>query len=133
MQLNLADMLSVRSCTNDATQLQMCAQIWQQRHQLKFLTVNITNLCNHSVSPLTLWVRICTTFCDEVCQYLATGRRFPKCVHRYGSKGINWNFWQFLMILTQVNKSRSCEPLGDFYHPSYYNYKCITFQVIYTI
>ena len=49
------------------------------------------------------------------------------CVHRYGSKGINWNFWSFLMNLTQVNKSRSCEPLGDFLHLSY-NYKCMCFK-----
>ena len=40
-------------------------------------------LCNQclSVSPLMLWVRIsirarCTTLCDKVCQWLATGRKF---------------------------------------------------------
>ena len=30
----------IRSCTNDATQLKMCTQIWQQRHQLKFLIIS---------------------------------------------------------------------------------------------
>ena len=36
-------------------------------------------LCNQCLSPLMLWVRIlirarCTTLCDKVCQWLATGR-----------------------------------------------------------
>jgi hypothetical protein len=39
------------------------------------------NLCNQWLSPLMLWVRIsirarCTTLCDKVCQWLATGRWF---------------------------------------------------------
>jgi len=38
-------------------------------------------LCNQCLSPLMLWVWIsirarCTTFCDKVCQWLATGRWF---------------------------------------------------------
>jgi len=38
-------------------------------------------LCNRCLSPLKLWVRIsirerCTTLCDEVCHWLATGRWF---------------------------------------------------------
>jgi hypothetical protein len=38
-------------------------------------------LCNQCLSSLILWVRIsirarCTTLCDEVCQWLATGRWF---------------------------------------------------------
>ena len=43
-------------------------------------------LCNQCLSPLTFWVRIpliqgvhntfCTTLCDKVCQWLATGRWF---------------------------------------------------------
>jgi hypothetical protein len=38
-------------------------------------------LCNQCLSPLMLWVRIsirvrCTTLCDKVCQWLATGQRF---------------------------------------------------------
>jgi hypothetical protein len=38
-------------------------------------------LCNRYISPLVLWVRISirarsTTLCDEVCQWLATGRWF---------------------------------------------------------
>jgi hypothetical protein len=38
-------------------------------------------LCNHCLSQLILWVRIstrarCTTLCDKVCQWLATGRWF---------------------------------------------------------
>jgi len=37
--------------------------------------------CNQCLSPLMLWVRIsirarCTTICDKVCQWLATGRWF---------------------------------------------------------
>jgi hypothetical protein len=50
------------------------------------------------------------------------------CVHRYCNKGINWNFWQFLMNLIQVNNFGSCEPLGDLFHLSY-NYKCICFNL----
>ena len=38
--LNLAEMLPVRSCTNDAIYLQMCTQIRHQRHQLKFLIIS---------------------------------------------------------------------------------------------
>jgi hypothetical protein len=38
-------------------------------------------LCNPWLSPLMLWVRIsirakCTTLCDKICQWLATGRWF---------------------------------------------------------
>jgi hypothetical protein len=38
-------------------------------------------LLNQCISPLVLWVRIsirtrCTTLCDKVCQWLATGRWF---------------------------------------------------------
>ena len=38
-------------------------------------------LCNQCLSPLTLWDRIsirarCTTLCDKVCQWLATGPWF---------------------------------------------------------
>jgi hypothetical protein len=38
-------------------------------------------LCNQCLSPLILWVRFsirarCTTLCDKVCQWLATGRWF---------------------------------------------------------
>ena len=38
-------------------------------------------LCNQCLSPLMLWVRIsirarCTTLCDKVCQWFATGRWF---------------------------------------------------------
>jgi hypothetical protein len=38
-------------------------------------------LCNQCLSPLMLWVRIlirvrCTTLCDNVCQWLTTGRWF---------------------------------------------------------
>ena len=38
-------------------------------------------LCNQCLTPLMLWVRIsirarCTTLCDKVCQWLATGRCF---------------------------------------------------------
>jgi hypothetical protein len=40
-------------------------------------------LCNKYLSPLMLWVRkpiraMCTTLCDKVCQWLATGRWFSQ-------------------------------------------------------
>jgi hypothetical protein len=59
-------------------------------------------LCNQCLSPLMLWVRIsirarCTTLCDKVCQWLATGQWFypgppvssttKTCLH-------NWNIVQ---------------------------------------
>ena len=39
------------------------------------------NLCNQYISPLMFWVQFsirarCTTKCDKVCQWLATGRCF---------------------------------------------------------
>ena len=42
---------------------------------------NYLHVCNQCLSPLMLWVRIsikarCTTLCDKVCQWLATGRWF---------------------------------------------------------
>ena len=44
------------------------------------------NLCNQCLSPLTLWVRtplrrgvLYTMLCDNVCQWLATGRWFSPC------------------------------------------------------
>ena len=51
-------------------------------------------LCNQCLSPLMLWVWIsirarCTTLCDKVCQWPATGRWFPPPINwppRY-----NWN------------------------------------------
>ena len=42
IKLNLAEMLPVRSCTNDATLL---SYIWQQRYQLKFLIIS------HELNP----------------------------------------------------------------------------------
>ena len=48
-------------------------------------------LCNQFLSPLMLWVRIsirvrCTTLCDKVCLWLATGRWFSPGPPQY-----NWN------------------------------------------
>jgi len=45
------------------------------------VSVNLNNyLCNWCLSPLMLWVRLqrtrCTTLCDKVCQWLATGPMF---------------------------------------------------------
>ena len=46
-------------------------------------------LCNQCLSPLTLWVRImarCTTLCDNVCQWFATGQCF---FSRYSGSSTN--------------------------------------------
>jgi hypothetical protein len=45
---------------------------------------NYNYLCNQCLSPLMLWFRIsirakCTTLCDKVCLWLATGRWFSPC------------------------------------------------------
>jgi hypothetical protein len=53
-------------------------------------------LCNQCLSPLTFWVRILqrrgvldTTLCDEVCQWLVTGRWFSVGTP-VSSTNINW-------------------------------------------
>ena len=45
-------------------------------------------ICNQRLSPLMLWVRIsirarCTTLCDQVCQWLVTGRWFSPETNHY--------------------------------------------------
>jgi hypothetical protein len=47
-------------------------------------------ICNQCLSPLMLWVRIsirarCTTWCDKVCQWLATGRWFSLGIPVYST------------------------------------------------
>jgi hypothetical protein len=46
-----------------------------------YCSLNYNYLCNQCLSPLMLWVQIsikarCTTLCDKICQWLATGRWF---------------------------------------------------------
>jgi len=72
-------------------------------------------LCSQCLSPLMLWVRIsirgrCTTLCNKVCQWLATGRWFspgpPVSTiyktdrHVIHTSTINFleNSWQFFVI-----------------------------------
>ena len=50
-------------------------------HDRRVVGFTITGICNQCLSPLMLWVRIsirarCTTLCDKVCQWLATGQWF---------------------------------------------------------
>ena len=56
------------------------------RDCIKVEFITTIYLCNQYLSPLTLWVRIqprrCvldTTLCDQVCQWLVTGRWFSLC------------------------------------------------------
>jgi hypothetical protein len=59
--------------------------------------VGFTTTCNKCLSPL-MWVRIsirarCTTFCDKVCQWLATGRWFILISWSYQvnlKNSVNW-------------------------------------------
>jgi hypothetical protein len=61
-------------------------------------------LCNQSLSPLMLEVRISitaryTTLCDKVCQWLATSRWFPPPIIRYC-----WNIVESGVKHHQTNK-----------------------------
>ena len=54
---------------------------WSQMWNFKMHVSWIYYLCNQCLSPLMLWVRVsfsarCTTLCDKVCQWLATGKWF---------------------------------------------------------
>jgi hypothetical protein len=69
-------------------------------------------LCNQCLSPLMLWVRIsirarCTTLCDKVCQWLATGRLFspglPVSSTKKWPPRYNWN------IIESGVKQQSCK------------------------
>jgi hypothetical protein len=69
-------------------------------------------LCNQCLSPLMLWVRIsirarCTTLCDKVCQWLATGRLFspglPVSSTKKWPPRYNWN------IVESGVKQQSCK------------------------
>ena len=58
--------------------------IYYQETSLLFYAFVSNYLCNQCLSPQMLWVRIsirarCTTLCDKVCQWLATGRWFSPC------------------------------------------------------
>jgi hypothetical protein len=68
-------------------------------------------LCNHWLSPLTLWVQILpwrgvidTTLCDKVCQWLATGQWFFS-----GSSGfLRHNLTEILLkVVLNTNQSIS--------------------------
>ena len=58
--------------------------IWRGCRGRDRMVVGFYNyLCNQCLSPLMLWVRIsirarCTTLCDKVCQWLATGLWFSQ-------------------------------------------------------
>jgi hypothetical protein len=78
---------------NDDSFTEVIIKIW--KFKIKYFTVCVEGpswpwsygswiynyLCNQCLSPLVLWVQIwirarCTTLCDKVCQWLATGRWF---------------------------------------------------------
>jgi hypothetical protein len=72
-------------------------------------------LCNQSLSPLVLWIRIsirarCATLCDKVCQWLEQVGGFlrvlrfppPNCPSRY-----NWNIVESGVKHHQANKQTS--------------------------
>jgi hypothetical protein len=55
--------------------------VWSHGYDHWYTVWAVIYLCNQCLSPLMLWVRIsirvrCTTLCDKVCQWLATGRWF---------------------------------------------------------
>ena len=71
-------------------------------------------LCNQCLSPLTLWDRtplkrgaLDTTLCDEVCQWLATGRWFsPGSLVFYTNKTDRHDITEILLkvALSTINK-----------------------------
>jgi hypothetical protein len=72
------------------------------------------NLCNHCLPSVTLWVRIsirarCTTLCDKVCQWRATGRWFSagppvSSTRKTWPPRYNWNIAESGVKHHQTNK-----------------------------
>ena len=68
-------------------------------------------LCNQCLSPLMLWVRIsirarCTTLCDKVCQWLATGLWFSPPI-KLTATIYNWNIVESGVKHHQTNKTNT--------------------------
>ena len=64
-------------------------------------------MCNPCISPLTMWKRIqlmkrCTTLCDKVCQWLATGRWFSSVSL---TNKTDWNDIPELLLKVALNTS----------------------------
>ena len=64
-------------------------------------------MCNPCISPLTMWERIqlmkrCTTLCDKVCQWLATGRWFSSVSL---TNKTHWNDIPELLLKVALNTS----------------------------
>jgi len=81
-------------------------------------------LCNQCLSPLMLWVRIpirtrCTTLCDKVCQWLATGRWFSpgppvSSTNKTNSLMIyNWNIVESVLNTLKPNLTKSISGKGN--------------------
>ena len=79
--------------------------------------------CNQCLSPLRLWIRIplmarCTTLCDKVCQWLATGRWFslgtPVCST---NKGDRHNITELLlkMALKTIDQTKPSNHYSFFF------------------
>ena len=74
-------------------------------------------LCNQGLSPLMLWVRIsisarCTTLCDKVCQWLATGRCFsPGPPVFYTNKTDSLDITEILLLVAlNIIKPKQTKP-----------------------
>ena len=97
-------------------------------------------LCNQYVSPLMLWVWIwfrarCTTLCDKVCQWLATGRWFsPGCPVSSTNKTDRHNITEILLkvALNTIKQTNLFITLKSHFLisqwnkiPSYLNYRLV--------
>jgi hypothetical protein len=77
-------------------------------------------LCNQCLSPLMLWVQVlirarCTTLCNNVCEWLATGRWFsPRPLVSFANKTDHHNIAEILLkvslnTIKQTNNSLCCQ------------------------
>ena len=81
------------------------------------------NLCNQCLSPLMLWVWIsirarCTTLCDKVCQWLATGLWFSPGPLVFSTNKTDHDITEILLkvalnTIKQTNKKLSVVVIFD--------------------
>jgi hypothetical protein len=73
-------------------------------------------LCNQYLSPLVLWVGIsimamCTTLCDKVCQWLATGRWFSPGPPVYFTNHTDRHDITEILLKVVLNTNKQTKPI----------------------
>ena len=83
-----------------------CNELWRPSWPWSYDSWNYNYLCNQCLSPLMLWVRIsimarCTTFCDNVCQWLTISRWFsPGTLVSFTNKTDRHDITEILLKVT---------------------------------